>query len=369
MMIPHTSNLFLLFFFMTCTTLICLSSSSCGIPDQYNSILGPNLDKLPSQEEAMQLFQLWKKEHGRVYRDLEEMAKKFEIFVSNVKNIIESNAKRSSPSSYLLGLNQFADWSPYELQETYLHNIPMPENISAMDLNDSPCSAPPSVDWRPIAVTAVKNQKDCGSCWAFSATGAIEGASALATGKLISVSEQELLDCAYSFGCGGGWIDKALDWVIGNRGIASEIDYPYTARKGTCRASTIRNSVSIDGYCPIAQSDNAFMCATAKYPIGFYFNVVNDFFQYKSGIYDGPNCPVSSTFINHAMLIVGYGSIDGVGFWIVKNSWDTTWGMCGYALIKRDTSKPYGVCGIHAWPAYAATKCIGSVNPSIISSI
>jgi len=162
MMIPHTSNLFLLFFFMTCTTLICLSSSSCGIPDQYNSILGPNLDKLPSQEEAMQLFQLWKKEHGRVYRDLEEMAKKFEIFVSNVKNIIESNAKRSSPSSYLLGLNQFADWSPYELQETYLHNIPMPENISAMDLNDSPCSAPPSVDWRPIAVTAVKNQKDCG---------------------------------------------------------------------------------------------------------------------------------------------------------------------------------------------------------------
>lgn len=78
-----------------------------------------------------------------------------------------------------------------------------------------------------------------GSCWAFSATGAIEGASALATGKLISVSEQELLDCAYSFGCGGGWIDKALDWVIGNRGIASEIDYPYTARKGTCRASTV----------------------------------------------------------------------------------------------------------------------------------
>ncbi|TKY58455.1 P34 thiol protease [Spatholobus suberectus] len=117
MMISQPLKLFLLFFI--CITLICLSLSS-SIPTQY-SILGPNLDKLPSQDEAIQLFQLWSKEHGRVHKDLKETAKRFDIFLSNLNYIIESNAKRSSPSGNLLGLNNFADWSPIEFQEIYLH--------------------------------------------------------------------------------------------------------------------------------------------------------------------------------------------------------------------------------------------------------
>ncbi|TKY71830.1 P34 thiol protease [Spatholobus suberectus] len=370
MTISHTSNLFLLFLFTVCTALICFSSSS-SIPGQYYSILDANLDKLPSQDEAIQLFQLWKREHGRVYKDLEEMAKKFEIFVSNLKDIVESNAKRTSPSSYLLGLNQFADWSPKELQETYLHELAMPANSRMEDLNDLPCNAPPSVDWRLNGVvTDVKNQLQCGSCWAFSATGAMEGINAIVTGNLISLSEQELVDCdPVSHGCSGGWVDAAFRWVIGNNGIASELDYPYNGTNGACKASTILNSATIDGYSPVAPSDNGLLSATVKQPTTVYFNVVNDFFNYKSGIYDGPNCPVNSTSINHAMLVVGYGSENGVGFWIVKNSWGTTWGMNGYSWIKRDTSKPYGVCGIHAWQTYIPTIYSGGSENLSISSM
>ncbi|KAK7412442.1 hypothetical protein VNO78_03903 [Psophocarpus tetragonolobus] len=360
----HTSNMFSLFLF---TTLICVSSSSI-IQDQYYSILGPNLDKLPSEDEAIKLFQVWKREHGRVYKDLEEMAKKFEIFVSNVKSITESNAKRSSPYSFLRGLNQFADWSFKEFQETYLHELPMTRG-SGMNLTDFNCVAPSSVDWRSRgAVTSVKDQGSCGSCWAFGAVGAIEGAYAIRTGNLIDLSPQEILDCdSTSSGCNGGLARKGLSWVTSGNGgaIASHQDYPYVAMQGTCKASKTRNSAYIDGYCAVSQSDNAFMCATVMHPISMSFYVVDDFTSYKSGIYDGPNCPDSGS-TNHAMLIVGYDSRDGVGFWIVKNSWGSEWGMNGYAWIKRDTSKPYGVCAMFGRPAYSATKCSdGSQNPSI----
>ncbi|KAJ1402156.1 Peptidase C1A, papain C-terminal [Sesbania bispinosa] len=365
----HTLKLFLLFFI--CTTIsFCLSSSS-GIPTEYSSILGPNLDQLPSQDEAMKLFQVWKREHGRVYKDLEEMAKKFEIFVSNMKYITETNAKRRSSSGFVLGLNNFSDWSQKELRETYLHDIGMPTaHDNSIKLHDVSCSAPPSLDWRlKGAVTGVKNQGGCGSCWTFSATGAIEGINAIVAKNLVSLSEQELVDCdPVSYGCQGGWVDEAFNWVIANGGIAPEQDYPYAGVKGTCKASQMPNRVTINGYYQAAQSDNGLLCAAAIQPISVYFYVTNDFFSYgrNSGIYDGPNCPVDSYYINHAMLIVGYGSKDGQDYWIVKNSWGPGWGIDGYAWIKRNTGKSYGVCAINAW-AYGPTKYGASEKPSISS--
>ncbi|KAK7255334.1 hypothetical protein RIF29_28741 [Crotalaria pallida] len=145
--------LFLLCFFFT--TFICLSLSF-SIPYQY-SILGHNLDKHPSQEEASQLFQLWKKENGRVYKDLEEMTKKFDIFVSNLNYIIESNANRRSPSGSLLALNKFVDWSPEEFKKTYLHDLNILTD-SGMKFNDLNCLAPSSINWTAKGVvTAVPN--------------------------------------------------------------------------------------------------------------------------------------------------------------------------------------------------------------------
>lgn len=159
-MISHTSKLFFLFFI--CTTFLCLCSSF-SVPTQYSSILGPNLDKLPSQDEAIQLFHQWKKDHGRVYQDLGEMAKKFENFLSNLKYITDSNAKRKSSYDFLLGVNTFADWSANEFQETFLHDIDMPKDNGTRKLNDLACRAPSFLDWRSKgAVTHVKDQKNCG---------------------------------------------------------------------------------------------------------------------------------------------------------------------------------------------------------------
>src|ERR1044072_8095456 len=148
MMISHTLKIFLLFFI--CTTFSCRISSSFNIPTNniYSSILAHNLDKLPSQDEAIHLFQQWTKEHGRVYQDLGEMAKKFENFLSNLKLITASNARRKSTYDFVLGLNIFADWSAEEFKEIYLHDIDMPKDNKIMKLDDLPCRAPSYLDWR-----------------------------------------------------------------------------------------------------------------------------------------------------------------------------------------------------------------------------
>ncbi|XP_061351505.1 ervatamin-B-like [Gastrolobium bilobum] len=317
--------------------------------------MGANLqDELPSQDEVIELFLLWKKEHGRVYKDLEEMAKKFEIFVSNLKYITEFNEKRRSPSSCLFGLNKFADWSPKEFQETYLgdFDITPKEHSNVKQNNLYHADVPESLDWRKYGVvTGVKDQGPCGSCWAFSAAGGIEGIHALTTGSLISLSEQELLDCeTASSGCSGGYKDKALAWVIRNGGISSEIDYPYQAKQGACKSSEVPNVASIDGYVNVDRSDNGLLDATKHQPISVSVNATG-FQFYKSGIFDGPGC-ANSTSTNHAVIVVGYDSLNGEDYWIVKNSWGKDWGIDGYIWIKRNTGLPYGVCAINAKALY-----------------
>ncbi|OIW01314.1 hypothetical protein TanjilG_10475 [Lupinus angustifolius] len=347
MMISQTSLLFLISIIFT--TFISLSTSS-PILTQY-SILGPNLDKYPSHEDAIKLFQLWKKEHGRVYNDLQEMAKRFDIFISNMNDIIESNSKRTSSSDYLLGLNKFADWSNKEFEETYLNNnVDMPED-SDMKLNDdSTCYVPSRLDWRKKGVvTEVKDQGSCGSCWAFATVAGIEGINAIATRNLISLSEQQLVSCdKNSHGCKGGKVKNGLDWVLNNGGIASEEDYPYIAKNGTCRKTyKVRNSAYIDGYRRLANSDNALLRATSIQPIIACLNATA-FKHYQGGIFNGRYCK-KTTHTSHCVLIVGYNSNkNGVDYWIAKNSWGNDWGRDGYILIKRNTGLPYGVCAINS---------------------
>ncbi|MED6112019.1 hypothetical protein PIB30_057773 [Stylosanthes scabra] len=311
----------------------------------------------------MLLFQLWKKEHGRVYNDLEEMSKRFEIFVSNLNYITGSNAQRKSQSSspsrhhHLLGVSKFADLSPTEFKEMYLHDFEM-ANDNGMNGNNEllSCKAPSSLDWRQRGVvTAVKNQGTCGSCWTFSAAGAIEGVNAIATGELISLSEQQILDCdPESKGCHEGYVYQAFNWVMSNGGIALDATYPYEGKKLTCQSSQIvHNNATIDGYGHVPQSDKGLFCATAKQPVSVCLNAV-DFQFYHSGIYDGQNC-APTDYSNHCVLIVGYDSIEGQDFWIVKNSWGENWGLNGYIWIKRNTDLPYGVCGINA-SAYIPIK-------------
>ncbi|WVZ25705.1 hypothetical protein V8G54_004249 [Vigna mungo] len=331
--------------------------SLLGLSSASSSILDLDLAKFTTQEQVSTLFQLWKKEHGRVYQNQEEDAERLEVFHQNLNYIRQMNANRKSTHSHRLGLNKFADITLEELSKMYLqdpkdvsHHVNMANMANKkMKKEKSSCDdAPASWDWRKK-----------GSGWAFSATGAIEATNAIVTGNLVSVSEQEIIDCAYkASGCEGGYHFHAFEWVIENGGIATEVDYPYRAENGTCKANKAQNAVTIDSfdgiiltnYTSAAESDEALLCATFEQPISAAMDG-RDFFFYTDGIYDGGNC--SSPYgINHFVLIVGYDSVDGVDYWMVKNSWGKDWGMDGYIWIQRNTGNLGGVCLMNFFVAF-----------------
>ncbi|XP_020232327.1 low-temperature-induced cysteine proteinase [Cajanus cajan] len=328
-----------------------------GLPSEY-SILALDLDKFPSEEGVVELFQRWKEEHRKFYTHPEEAKLRLENFKRNLKYIVEKNAKRSSPYGHSLGLNRFADMTNQEFKNKFISKVkkPFSQRNNGLSVKGHSCEdAPYSLDWRKKGVvTGVKDQGDCGSCWSFSSTGAMEGINAIVTGDLISLSEQELVDCdSTNDGCDGGYMDYAFEWVINNGGIDTESDYPYTGVDGTCNVTKEeRKVVSIDGYSDVAESDSALLCATVKQPISAGIDGSSlDFQLYTGGIYDG-DCSSNPDDIDHAILIVGYGSEGDEDYWIVKNSWGTSWGMEGYIYIRRNTNLKYGVCAINYMASY-----------------
>jgi hypothetical protein len=226
-------------------------------------------------------------------------------------------------------------------------------------------SLPEFVDWREKgAVAAVKDQGSCGSCWAFSTTGAVEGINQIVTGDLISVSEQELVDCdtSYNQGCNGGLMDYAFEFIIKNGGIDTEEDYPYTGRDGRCDA-TRKNAkvVSIDGYEDVPINDeSALRKAVSNQPIAVAIEAGGREFQfYTSGIFTG-SC---GTALDHGVLAVGYGSEDGKDYWIVKNSWGAEWGESGYLKMERNIADKTGKCGIAMEASYPLKTGANPPNP------
>ncbi|XP_012444595.1 thiol protease aleurain [Gossypium raimondii] len=289
--------------------------------------------------------------HGKRYEDVEEIKLRFQIFKDNM-DLIRSANKKGLP--YSLSVNQFADLTWDEFRK---HRIGAAQNCSATRKGNHQLTdvvLPESKDWRESGIVSpVKNQGSCGSCWAFSTTGALEAAYHQAFGKGISLSEQQLVDCAgafNNFGCNGGLPSQAFEYIKYNGGLDTEEAYPYTAKDGQCTFSSENVGVQvIDAVNITLGSEDELKHAVAMVrPVSVAFEVVPSFNFYKSGVYTSDKCGNTSSDVNHAVLAVGYGIENGVPYWLIKNSWGAEWGDKGY--FKMEMGK--NMCGVATCASY-----------------
>jgi hypothetical protein len=318
-------------------------------------------------DENIENIDFWKsflsfqKNFNKIYVSETELQQRFEIFKENVINIFQHNLEKKE--NYTMSINQFTDLTSAEFEKDVIRGGFIGSTTSSLR-GKSKCSqytyqqikVPSSIDWRTSgAVTPVKDQGQCGSCWSFSATGAMEGAWSIATGNLVSLSEEQLVDCSKRYGnlgCNGGLMDNAFQYAIDN-GMCVESDYPYTASAGSCK-STCEPEVTITD-CADVPPDNqlALKEAVSFGPVSIAIEADQRIFQfYSGGVITSSTC---GTDLDHGVLIVGYGtdSETNIDYWLVKNSWSTTWGDDGYVKIERsDSTNDIGICGIAAQPSF-----------------
>ncbi|KAG5033095.1 hypothetical protein AAZX31_06G255100 [Glycine max] len=287
----------------------------------------------------------WMTEYGKVYKDAAEKDKRFQIFKDNVEFIESFNADGNKP--YKLGVNHLADLTVEEFKASR-NGFKRPHEFSTTTFKyENVTAIPAAIDWRTKgAVTPIKDQGQCGSCWAFSTIAATEGIHQITTGKLVSLSEQELVDCdtkGVDQGCEGGYMEDGFEFIIKNGGITSETNYPYKAVDGKCNKAT-SPVAQIKGYEKVPpNSETALQKAVANQPVSVSIDADGaGFMFYSSGIYNG-EC---GTELDHGVTAVGYGTANGTDYWIVKNSWGTQWGEKGYVRMQRGIAAKHGLCGI-----------------------
>ena len=301
-----------------------------------------------------QQFQKFIKKYHKRYASINEYLARFEVFKRNVMAAFTENA------SYQTGITKFSDLTQQEFAKTYL-NL----NYDAMAVaNFNPYvvqvknAAPDAWDWREKGyVSPVKDQGSCGSCWAFSTVGNLEGLYYKEKQTMVTLSEQMLVDCdTYDSGCNGGLVENTFTWLKENGGIMTDTDYPYKGRKGTCQSDETKYvDMQITGYTKLGSGSSTwdpvdedeikeFLYETGPLAVALNANPLQ---TYSSGILDktSSQCPTSG--MNHAVTMVGYGHDDSQDkdYWIVKNSWGKNWGEDGYFRIRRGT----GCCGINCY--------------------
>lgn len=318
---------------------------------------------MPGEMELQAMFTEFVKQHNRVYPH-QEFFHRYHQFKANHARVIKHNAEAAKGvHTYTLGMNRFADLSSAEFRQVMLRQIKSAKQhahghgqASKIAIQPTPYQprhkhdVPAAIDWRSKdAVTSIKDQGNCGSCWAFAAAGAMEGVSALKSGKLEDFSEQQLVDCVEqgTYTCDtGGEFQGAFSYASGPAGIETAQAYPYLGSSGNaCKENKEQQQTQFKGYHNVSVCDEAAMrSAVSENPVAVAIDAGGPNFQlYEAGVYQDDQCSNSIDGVNHAVLVVGYGhSEKGGDYWIVKNSWGGGWGLGGYVWMQRGTNQ----CGI-----------------------
>lgn len=306
----------------------------------------------------------FKAKYGKVYNGDEEQHR-YEIFSNNFVFIETENTKGYT---YKLGVGPFADLELQEFARTFT-GYQKPENIGVPLIGTHEWDSeelPSEVDWvRAGAVSPVKDQGSCGSCWAFSTTGSLESAFQIARGQLVSLSEQQQVDCDHAInrGCSGGSMDGALRWSQ-SHDLCTEESYPYEAQNKTCRSKGCTVAIpkgAVSGVKDVAlipllipASEKNMQSAVAQQPVSVAVAAGNDQFQhYSSGVLTGQCGSRTPPKPDHGVLVVGYGNDPDAGdYWKIKNSWGEGYGESGFLRIQRGGAGRYGLCGVLMNPVY-----------------
>lgn len=313
------------------------------------------------KQDYIQEFDRYRRDYNRTYKDVYDHWYRYYIFEKNLYKIEQHN---KGDSSYKLEVNNFTDRLPNEIMKGYkgypTFRNPNNYHYYSIGLNKLNYN---QIDWRADGqVTNVKDQAQCGSCWAFSAVATIEGAHQRNTSNLVSLSEEDIVNCVPDcYGCSGGWPYMAIEYIMEGtvvdpstnqthhdknftRGVDTETSYPYTAMDGQCNFSSSNVGSLVRNLTLIPRNDTqALIDAVLRVgPISVAINAGGDFQMYSSGIYNPSDCDPDA--LDHAVTVVGYGINEkGEKYFIVKNSWGPTWGMDGYIYMSADTPN---LCGI-----------------------
>jgi len=293
-------------------------------------------------------------EHNRSFLTTEEFEARHALFAETDAFVEEHNA---SNASFTVAHNFFSDLTEDEKANTRGRVATANKIKNIVELDET--STPSSVDWRDAgAVNKIQDQGQCGSCWAFGAVAALEGAHFNATGTLLKFAEQQLVDCAGfrygNYGCNGGLQENAYDYYESHDAI-EESNYPYTARDGSCKYDSLKHTaVEVSKYTNVkAKSSSQTLAALAQQVLTVSIEADKRVFQqYSSGVFDSSQC---GTNLDHAVSLVGYGSENGQNYYILRNSWGTSWGEKGYMRIANDGDGA-GVCGVQKEPLYPAAN-------------